>query len=188
MAGGSNLEEHLNELRCRVCDEPYRLETNFGKNGATATTSLVLAGLLKSHYSDARTKRRHFLQTVGVVTILLSSALGTWATLFRLPSATTWVKLLVTGCGIIVYYVCFRFMGFSVFRAYSRAKIGAVKILDNNNISEDDEQQKMDNNNIYRDDNSSPMRIVGFSVSTLFSASSPNSRGGGGQQPVQTSL
>jgi hypothetical protein len=92
------------------------------------------SGSILSGGSDGNSPR-HWAQTASMVFAMASSAVGTWAA-FQVPAATTWVKLLVTGLAVIVYYVCLRFMGFSVFKAYYEARIRAIKILERTDADE----------------------------------------------------
>ncbi|CAG0917605.1 unnamed protein product [Notodromas monacha] len=120
LAGAVNLEEQ--QLCCRVCGAAYQVEVQApGAHQLLLRSGSVLVG--------GGCDGRHWAQKAGMVVAMVSASAGTWAA-FQLPEATTWIKLSVTGFAAIVYYVCLRFMGFSVFKAYYEARVRGIKILD----------------------------------------------------------
>ncbi|CAG0900725.1 unnamed protein product [Darwinula stevensoni] len=98
-------------MRCRVCDTPYQLEWGAGS---------AFRGAFPM-------KRRHWVHTTLLTMVMCVAGIGAWAA-FQVQ-ASTGIKLLAVGLALVVHYLCVRFLGFSVIKAYHRAKISAVKIL-----------------------------------------------------------
>jgi len=102
-------ETQLGQLRCKVCDAAYLLESS---GRAWLGRGLTV---------------RHWLQTAVLVTVMCGSAAGCWAVMrFYLDA---WIRTAAVGCVIIVFYVCLRFLGLNCLTASQRAQVSAVKIL-----------------------------------------------------------
>lgn len=93
---------------CKVCKVKYELESGhvWLTKGLTPT---------------------HWVQTAAIITVMCSAITGACICVKMFNNVG--IRTLAVGIALILEYVCLRLLGFSILRAYQRAKISAVKIL-----------------------------------------------------------
>lgn len=95
-------------LKCKVCQQPYVLE-----KGLT--------------WLPAGFTAKSWLYTVAIVTCMCGSAVGAWSVIQLVEEPG--IRMLTVGVAVIVFYVCLKFLGFNAVTAYQRARVSAVKVL-----------------------------------------------------------
>lgn len=95
-------------LQCKVCQQPYKLEKG-------------------RHCFPAGFTKRNWLQTVALITCMCGALIGAWTALHFCDK--NGIRIMAVGTAVLVSYVCLKFMGFNVVTAYQRAKVSAVRII-----------------------------------------------------------
>lgn len=96
-------------LKCKVCNQAYEVERGSQFSLAQGFTT------------------RHWVGTVGVVSVMVLAAAGCWAAIQIYPEA--WIKCIAVGLALLVQYICLRFLGLNTVTAYQRAKVYGLKIM-----------------------------------------------------------
>ncbi|KAK7068265.1 hypothetical protein SK128_028038 [Halocaridina rubra] len=102
-------ENSSENLSCKVCGAVYELEKS------------------RAFWIGQGFTARHWLQTAFLVTVMCGTIAGTWAVVQMYDDA--YIRSISAGVTVLVIYVCLRFLGFSTFNAYQRARYSAVKII-----------------------------------------------------------